>query len=371
MRILIVAGGTGGHIYPAVALLDYLRELNKNLSILWVGGGKNVGKESIQNKDIDFAQIRTRPLPRSLNFRWISFFFYMGLSLVQSFKIILSFKPNVVVGMGSFQSFPLVLSAWICGVPCLICEQNVFFSLTNKMLLPLASRIALSFPHTINKLPNWARKKALVTGNPVREEIVTTSRREGIEKMDLEKEKFTLLFLGGSQGASYLNRVAIQTLHLLRESVKASRLQFILLTGEKDYDRVKEQLTKVKIRGVAFPFLHEIHYAYAASDLIISRSGATTLAEIIVRGIPCILVPYPFATCNHQLKNALVLEKEGSAKVITQDKLDAPALRKTIEDIIVNPEMKKKMKQLKEKWGQREATKNLAELVLQLGKKRF
>jgi len=366
MRILIVAGGTGGHIYPAVALLDYLKKLNKSCFICWIGGRKRLDREIVQKKGIEFREIKAQPLPRSFHLKWMSFILNMFISFIQSLKIILTFKPEVVVGMGSFQSYPVVVSAWLLGIPTVICEQNVYLSLTNKMLLPLASKIALSFPYTENYVPVWAKKKVVVTGNPVREEIITTSKRLAVKKLGLKEEKFTLLFLGGSQGAHYLNKVTVETLYLFENERIGEKIQFILLTGERDYSWVRENLKKIKIEGKIFPYLEEIFYAYAASDLVISRSGATTLAEIIARGLPCILIPYPFATCNHQLKNALILKKEGGAKVIIQEKLNPVTLKKAIEEIIEDKQIKERMQKIKEKWKISKATKNLTDLIIQL-----
>jgi len=365
MRILVVAGGTGGHIYPAATLADYLKKQNNAHLILWVGGKGELEEKIIPWGKVEFKKISAQPFPRSLSLKWINFILKIVFSLLQSLRYILTFKPDVVVGMGSFHSYPVTLAAFLCGIPVVLCEQNIYLSLTNRMLLPLASEIALSFSSSRNYLPFWGKKKAVVTGNPVREEIITTSKEEGIKKLDLEEGKFTLLFLGGSQGAHFLNKVAIETLHLLEEGKIKNEVQFILITGEKDYPWVRDRIREIKLRGKVFPFLSQIHYAYAASDLVISRSGATTLAEITARGLPCILVPYPFATNEHQKKNALALEKEGGAKVITQERLHPLLLKRSIEEIIQNPELQNKMREASHRWGRPLATQSVANLILQ------
>jgi len=367
MRILIVAGGTGGHLYPAVALVDYLK--SKDHSVMWIGGERELERKIIEKKKVKFHKITARPFPRSISpYRWIEFLLFSSFSLIQSFRYIRSFKPDVVVGMGSYHSFPVVIAAFIFGIPSVICEQNILPSLTNRMLLPFASRITLSFPHTRDYLPQRKRKKAVVTGNPVRENITATSKKIAIEKLGLDEKKFTLLFSGGSQGAHYLNKVAVETLKLLESGNDEKNIQFIIITGEKDFSWVCKKLKLKKIKGKIFSFLSEINYAYAAADLVISRSGATTLAEITACGLPCILIPYPFATNQHQLSNALFLEKEGGAKVIPESKLNAHILKKTIEEIIHNPLLMEKMRRASKKWGKLEATKNLADLILQVGK---
>lgn len=365
MRVLIVAGGTGGHLYPAVALVDYLR--SKNHPIMWIGGEKELDRKIANERGVKFRKISACPFPRSISpYKWIEFFLLGSFSLIQSFRYITSFKPDIVVAMGSFHSYPVVTTAFIFGIPAVICEQNIFLSLTNRMLLPFVSKIALSFSPTRNYLSSRAKKKAVLTGNPIREEITVTTREAGIKKLGLSKGKTTLLFMGGSQGAHYLNKIAVETLYLLESDNLENDIQFIVITGEKDFPWVREKLKSRKIKGKIFPFLSQMHYAYAASDLVISRSGATTLAEITARGLPCILIPYPFATNQHQLSNALFLEKEGAAKVILEEKLNALTLKRAIEDIIHNQALMEKMRKASRKRGKPEATKNLVDLISHL-----
>ena len=369
MRVLIAAGGTGGHLYPAVALVQNLKGKIPNLSILWIGGTKDLERRIVEKENIQFKSITVTTFPRSLSLKWALFILKTVESLIRCFTYMLVFKPEVVVGMGSFHSYPVVLSAFLFQIPAIVCEQNVSLSLTNKMLLPFVGRIALSFPGSVAYLPAWARKKAVVTGNPVREKVITTSRRHAIGKLHLMEEKFTLLFLGGSQGAHYLNKTAMETLELIQKERWAEDIQFILITGEKDYSWVKEQLHSISIKGKIFPYLSEMHRALAASDLVVARSGATTIAEITARGLPCILIPYPFATKQHQLSNALFLENEGGAKVIVEKKLQPSLLKTTIKQIIHDPHLRDTMRKASQNSGKPEAAENIVDLVLHLEKR--
>jgi len=368
MKILIASGGTGGHLYPAVALVQSLRKKVPTSSILWIGGMKGFDKRIVKEEKVKFRSINFSPLPRSFSFKWLNFTLQMIISFIQSIRYIYKFKPDVVVGMGSFHSYPVVLSAFFLRNPTVICEQNVYPSLTNKMLLPFASKIALSFSESVQYLPSWGRKKAIITGNPVREKILIVSKKEGVERLDLEKGKFTLLFLGGSQGARHLNKVAVQTLYLIQEKRWGRDIQFILITGEKDYTWVREKLNGIKIKGEIFSYLSDIHYALAASDLVICRSGATTISEITARGLPCVLIPYPFATKQHQLKNALFLKQKGAAAVIVQKQLCPSLLEERIEKILNDQKLQDKMKKASRSLGRPEAAKTLADLILELGR---
>lgn len=369
MRVLVAAGGTGGHLYPAIALAQKLKREFPNLLILWIGGRKKFERQIVERENIQFKSINILSFPRSLSPKWLNFIFRMAESFIQCSKHIFTFKPGIAVGMGSFHSYPVVMLAFFFGIPTIICEQNVYPSLTNRMLLPFTSRIVLSFPHSMKYLSTWSKKKAIIIGNPVREKIVTTSKKEGIRKLNLKEGKFTLLFLGGSQGAHHLNKTAIKTLCLIQKEKWGENIQFILITGEKDYSRIIEKSKINKTKGIIFSYLSDIHYALAASDLVISRSGATTISEITACGLPCILVPYPFATDQHQLENAFALEKQGAAKVIIQEKLNPLLLKTTIKHILQNQQLRNKMGKASQDLGKLEAAQNLTDLIIKLGKK--
>ncbi len=368
MKVLVAAGGTGGHLYPAVALAQKLKEEFPDLLILWIGGRKKFERQIVERENIKFKSINILSFPRSLSPKWLNFIFRMAQSFIQCFKHIFTFKPDIVVGMGSFHSYPVVMLAFFFGIPTIICEQNIHPSLTNKMLSPFASRIVLSFPHSMEYLSAWGKKKAIIIGNPVREKIIITPKGEGIKKLNLKEGKLTLLFLGGSQGAYHLNKTAFKTLYLIQEEKWGENIQFILITGEKDYSRMIEKSKIDKTKGRIFTYLSDIHYALAASDLVVSRSGATTISEITARGLPCILIPYPFATGQHQLENAFALEKQGAAKVITQEKLNPPLLKMTIKHILQNQQLRDKMKKASQSLGKSEAVKNLIDLITKLEK---
>ena len=363
MRILIVAGGTGGHIYPALALTTYLEKNYPTTHTLWVTGKRRLEQRILCGTGIDFKRINACSFYRKFSWRWIEFVWRTIVSLLQSFLIFLQFKPDVVVGMGSFHSYPVVIAAFFFRIPSLICEQNVFPSLTNRLLSKYASRIAISFPQTKDLLPSSAWRKIFLTGNPIRDSIITATKEEGLRELELKKDKFTLLFLGGSQGAHHLNQVAVETVKLLKKDGMGEKLQFIFITGECDWKFVSNSISKIEVSAKIFPFFPKIHYAYAATDLLISRSGATTIAEITVRGIPAILIPYPSATDEHQLRNAQILEKMGAARIISEDDITPQRLRDAIEELIVDKNLILKMGKKSKELGKKDATQEVAKIV--------
>jgi len=368
MRALISAGGTGGHLYPALALSCYLRQHDLVEQLLWVGGRRGVELEIVPTYGFKLKKISVRRCPRDIRGNWMEFAYSLILSFFQSLLILLRFKPQIVIGMGSFHSYPVVVLAFFLGIPSLICEQNVRPSLTNRFLFMWASRIAISFPQTEKYLSSRQRKKTCLIGNPIRAEILKTNRGMGRRKLGLDGDKFTLLFSGGSQGAHRLNLTGLKALSLLEREGLWSKIQAIFITGRKDLDMVRRRLKFLRTRVVVFPYLTHMEYAYAACNLVISRSGATTLAEITARGLPSILIPYPYATLNHQWENAKALEEGKAAWVISEGSLSGKKLKymilKLIEDRNQLEEMGRRSKDL----ARPQATQEMVRMVCRLAK---
>lgn len=369
MRVLITAGGTGGHIYPALAIASYLREHRLTNRILWIGGGRRLELELLRSQGFDFKQISTQSFPRNFSRKWAGFLAKLLISFFQSFLILLQFKPTVIIGMGSFHSYPVLMLAFFFGIRSLICEQNVRLSLTNKFLLPYVSEMATSFPQTNRDLSKRIKNKTQFIGNPVRLKILAAQRKEGIKRLNLDKDKFTLLFSGGSQGAHNLNKLGVEAIQLLnRERKVRDKIQVIFITGEDDLKWVKKLLASLKIKSLVFSYLQEIQYAYATSHLAICRSGATTIAELIALGLPAILIPYPYATGKHQYGNARVLQAKGAAHLLVENNLTGDRLKKAILELIEDKNLLKKMSRQSKKLGNPQATKKMVQLICNLAR---
>lgn len=301
LKVLAVSGSSGGHIFPAISFLETLKE---------------------QHKDIETLLVLTKKS------RGIKFF----KESLKSLTLLIKFHPDVVVGFGSIVTIPVILSAWLFRMKTLIHEQNLIPGRANRLLAGFSDKIAVSFYATRNYLDKH-RAKIVFTGNPLRGELKKIPKSKALDFFGFNQDKFTILVMGGSQGSRSINT---GFLNASSKFADKSKYQVIHLSGLKDYDTLNQGYKKLNINYKLFGFLNEMEYAYSASDLVISRAGATSIAEIIYFELPAVLLPYPFAY-EHQLKNAEVLEENGCAIVIAAQQLDADILVRIVEDFINNP----------------------------------
>lgn len=338
MKILVVTGSSGGHIFPALGFLDTLRDRRKNIDLLLVLPKKNISKQ-IENIDYRVNYISISSVKLKLDFKnFIAILRYFKGS-VESMAILLAFRPDSVIGFGSLASVPMVLFAWFFRMKTLIHEQNVIPGRANRFLARFADKIAVSFTETRDYFKAYQRK-IILTGNPIRKELNRIDRIKALEFFGFDKDKFTLLIMGGSQGSHRVNLVSLEAISRISDKFK---LQVIHLSGPLDYDLLKHRYKDLNISLRLFSFLESMQYAYSACDLVVSRAGASTIAEIIFFALPAIIIPYPFAY-RHQIANARVLGKAGSAFIIEDRDLDSNALSRGIESLLSNPDRIKSMR---------------------------
>ncbi|HLV10363.1 MAG TPA: undecaprenyldiphospho-muramoylpentapeptide beta-N-acetylglucosaminyltransferase [Halanaerobiales bacterium] len=363
-KAIISGGGTGGHIYPALAVARQLIE--KGWEILYVGSETGLEKKIVSDEGFNFREICVAPLPRGFSIRIFNTGFKTVLGLLQSIRIINEYQPELVLGTGGFVAGPVVLAASLRGVPTIIHEQNVYPGLTNKLLSYFVDKIALNFAEADKYFPVKAAKKMVTSGNPVREIILNTTKEEGLRKFGFNSRTRTLLVFGGSQGSKSINSAMLE----LYDYYQHSRdIQIIHLTGDKNFKFILKELEKKGIdlsqnrNYKIMPYLSEIQLAYAVADLVIYRAGATGIAEITARGIPAILIPYPYSAEGHQEYNARTLEMHGAAFMISDKKLNGKLLIKKVEELINDKEKLKKMAIKSKKLGKPDATQKLVELI--------
>jgi len=359
MRILITGGGTGGHIYPALAIANRLRK--ENHEILFVGAEGALDREIITREGFEFRSIPVLPLKRRFSFSIFKFGIKFIMGFFQSFPILIGFKPHLVVGTGGYSSAPVGLAAHLLRIPLLIHEQNLYPGLTNRFLFRFAREIDITFPKSKEY---FKKKRVRVTGNPIREEILNLNKERALKNLKLRPRRFNLLVFGGSQGARAINYCLARILK--KGLLEGNGLQIILLTGFFDFEYLIQAAKSSKIPLLIRPFLHNMADAYGAADLVISRAGATTLAEITACSLPAILIPYPRATRRHQEYNARHLAKEGAAMIILEKNLSPERLTDNILQLMRDREKLEKMRERSRGLGRPQATEKVMESIHRL-----
>jgi UDP-N-acetylglucosamine--N-acetylmuramyl-(pentapeptide) pyrophosphoryl-undecaprenol N-acetylglucosamine transferase len=331
VKILVVAGPSGGHIFPALSFLDTLKEKYKHTEMLLILPRKIMIDEAciLGNKVKYISSSSIRLSISFINFLSILKFFKGSL---ESIFILMEFKPDIVVGFGGLVSIPMVMLAYLFRLKTLIHEQNVIPGRANRFLARFADRIAISFSRTKDYFKDYS-KKIVLTGNPLRKELVRIDKNKALDFFGFSNDKLTVLVIGGSQGSYPINMGFFRAVSALSDK---HNLQIIHLTGRKDYDLLKHKYKELNISVRVFSFLNSMEYAYSACDIVLSRAGATTLTEIIYFKLPAIIVPYGYAY-RHQMENAKILENIGSAILLEDDKLNTGILKDIIEDFINNP----------------------------------
>ena len=354
MKVLIAGGGTGGHIYIGIALARELQRRNEANDFLFVGTRRGlesriVPQEGFRLEYIDSAGMKgvgIKKLLRGLRL--------IPQSLLQSRRHVLNHAPDVVVGVGGYSSGPVVLAASWMKKPTLIVEPNAYPGLTNRILARVVDRAAIALPETAG----YFRGKGVLTGIPVRREFQNVPRKQR------RRGELVVLIYGGSQGSHALNLAVCRDLEAFK--ARTPGLRIIHQTGETDLAMVHKAYMEAGMEADIRAFLPRIYEEFAAADLIISRAGASTVAELTVAGKAAVLVPFPGATDDHQKKNARALEKMGAARVILQDDLIAGRLASEIGRYLDHPDELQNMEEAARKIGKPDAAVRIADEVIRL-----
>ena len=369
MRFVIAGGGTGGHIYPALAIARALERQDATATILFVGTGHGLESELVPHAGYPLQTIHLYGFQRRISWRNLQNVFWTVRSLWEVRKILREFRPDAVIGTGGYVCGPVVWSAASAGIPTLIQEQNAFPGVTNRILSRVVDVAAVGYPEAA---PKFAGHKArvVVTGNPVREDLLQETREESCRHFGLRPALPVLLITGGSQGARSINQAAL-AVH--RRWAGKKEVQILHITGQTDYNNIIHTLQAEGLPiydgeagRIVVPYLHEMPKALAAARLVVSRAGAIGLAELTLRGIPAILIPYPFASENHQEINARALEKNGAAVVIRDSELTGELLTATVEKLIADSEKLRSMAAAAAAMGTPRAADEIAALVFDL-----
>jgi UDP-N-acetylglucosamine--N-acetylmuramyl-(pentapeptide) pyrophosphoryl-undecaprenol N-acetylglucosamine transferase len=327
MKILIAAGGTGGHLFPGIALAEAFSEKDGGNRILFVGTARDLDKRTLLPPGCDFAAIDAAGIKGKNPLRALIALIHLGTGIMQSLTIIKRFAPQLVFGLGGYVSAPVLAAAYLRGVRRAIHEQNVLPGLTNRTLAAIANRIFISFEESQRYFP---RRKTVVAGNPLRRQ----HRRA--TSVPPPPRPFTLLVIGGSLGSHQINGALTEALAELRPI--RDELQVIHQTGSADLGVVTQAYRRQGFTAEVAPFIEDMAGAYRRAHLVISRAGATTLAELMMHGKASILIPYPWASDNHQQYNAMFLVNRGAAKILDPKELTARALAEEILRLYRTPD---------------------------------
>lgn len=365
MRVLIAGGGTGGHLFPGIALASDIKEKYPDAKIVFVGTEKGLEAKVIPKIGYELKFISVRGfIGKTLNEKAKSLWRVVK-SLQESRKIIKTISPDIVFGVGGYASFPCVLLASLKKIPTIILEQNTVPGLANKILANFVTAIAITYPETIDYFP---KEKVYLTGTPIRREILKGDRQKARKIFNLDEGRLTLLIFGGSSGARKINMATLEALSYLLPL--KDMIQIIHQTGESDYSWVSREYKNFQLKATILPFIYEMAEAYSVADLVVCRAGASTVAEITALGKASILIPYPYAAYNHQEMNARRLLSRGACEMILDRELNGEVLAKKIIKILNEPNIKKEMEMASYVFGKANAGEKIIEIAESLKRRR-
>ena len=364
MKIAVSGGGTGGHIYPALALIREIQKKDENVEFLYIGTEKGLESKLVPRENIPFKSIHITGFKRKLSFENVKTVLRFLKGVRDSKKMLKEFKPDVVIGTGGYVCGPVVYAAAKMSIPTIVHEQNSVPGLTNKFLSRYVDKIAICFEEAREFFPE---QKVVLTGNPRASEVLGQDGIKGRLSAGLKLKIPTVLIFGGSRGARPINEAVVKSL----TELSGKPYQVLYVTGDVHFEDVRKEVELVgnPENVIIKPFIHNMPEVLSAVDLTVARAGATTLAELTSLGIPSILIPSPYVTDNHQEKNARALSENGAAKLLLEKDLTGPKLVESIDHILGREEKLAEMKKAAKKLGIPDAAQRLYRLMEELAKK--
>jgi UDP-N-acetylglucosamine--N-acetylmuramyl-(pentapeptide) pyrophosphoryl-undecaprenol N-acetylglucosamine transferase len=355
LRMIIAGGGTGGHLFPGIAIAEEFLGRDPTHRVLFIGTERGLEKRVLGGLGLPLYTIRVEGIKGQRPFRGAVALAKIPEALLASRRILREFHPDIVIGVGGYASGPAVLAAFLMGVKTAIAEQNAFPGLTNRILGRFADLIFLTFPESQRWFP---KGRTRITGNPIRKAFLGGKPREE------RSPHFTILVFGGSQGARAINRIVGEALAGLQHMT--DRLRFVHQAGEKDLETTAATYREYGFAAEVLPFITDMASAYHHADLLICRAGATSIAEITAGGKASILIPFPFAVNDHQAQNAEALSRTGAAEVIAEKELSGARLAEVIEQLYSHPHIVRRMEVAAAALGKGHAARDIVDSCLAL-----
>ena len=359
-HIVIAGGGTGGHLFPGIAIAREFASRSPDNRVLFVSTANDFERSVLAAAGFALKKISVRGIKGKGLVKTCTSLALIPVGVAQSLAILMSFKPHLVVGVGSYAAGPVVLAARLLGIPVVLHEQNILPGITNRALARFARRIYISFEQTGGR---FDPRKVRITGNPVRKEILELMHEEEQTSLHPKDRPLTVLIAGGSQGAHVINITMVAALPLLQHK---QQLAIIHQTGAADETAAKEAYRSEGINASVKAFFDDMDQQYRRADLVVCRAGATTVAELTVAGKAVIFIPFPFAADDHQRLNARAMEDAGAAEVIEQKDLTAERLAERINYFAANRDELKAMAQRARMFGKPEAARDIVDDMVAL-----
>jgi len=356
--IIIAGGGTGGHLYPGIALAQEF-EKRRNTSIVFIGTAYGIENKILPQYPYVFKKIAIRGLQRKISLTNLLFPFRFILSLLQCSFILMHYKPVAIIGTGGYVSGPILMTGILFHVPTFIQEQNSYPGLVNRLLGNRVNQVHVTFKASMKYFNK--QKNIFVSGNPVRGDFNSLSKSDARQRFHLQHDKCTLFIFGGSQGAHAINQIVLKSLDRLLEN---ENLQILWATGTADFEQIKKRSANSDRVSVQ-KYIDDMPAAYAAANLAVCRSGASTLSEIAICGLPAILIPYPYSAAGHQVVNAQSVADAGAAVLLQETTLTETSFLSTINDIISNRQKLENMRQAQFKLARPQAAKDIVTAIEQ------
>jgi UDP-N-acetylglucosamine--N-acetylmuramyl-(pentapeptide) pyrophosphoryl-undecaprenol N-acetylglucosamine transferase len=360
MRLLVAGGGTGGHLFPGLALGEEVKTRHPRNDVLFVGSARGIEAREVPRAGYPLEIIDVGPLKRMGLAGLLRGLFRLPRAFWQSIRVLRRFDPDVVVGVGGYSSGPVVLAAWLLRIPTAVQEQNAMPGFTNRVLGRLVDAVFIAFPEARAKFP--ARKTHLL-GNPIRRAFL-----DNYLHTKPSTERLSIFVTGGSQGAHMLNLRVAEAMEILAAQL-GGRLKLLHQTGVKDRDEIAARYEKLKAAGLeaeAVAFIDDMPRAYADADLLVCRAGATTIAELTVCKKPAILVPFPFAADDHQTVNAQSMVQAGAALLMPERDLNGQKLADALRELEADRPRLQRMSRASGNLGRPEAAREIADVCVSL-----
>lgn len=349
-RIMVVGGGTGGHLFPGIAVVEELRRRNPNVQVMFVGTERGIEARVLPRLGEQLSLVDVRPWLGRSALQLARNVAILPKAVAQATALLRTWKPQLVLGLGGYTAGPVLMLAAALRIPTALLEQNAHVGLTNRLLSNTVGRAYLTYPQT---LAQFGHEKGRVLGNPVRRAFVEAAQLALHDPAGQEARARRVLVLGGSQGAKTLNEVVPAALALA--SVSAQRVSVLHQTGESAVEQVKQRYAELGVDAEVVPFIDDMARAYASASLVVARSGATTLAELCAIGKPSILIPFPHAAEDHQMKNARAMQDAGAAIAIAERELSAEGLAKQVRALLLGRSERQAMAEAARALGRPEA----------------